>query len=113
MSVEVMERSWLVQRLGKPYKRGLLGGKDNPFSFGGGFKNGGLSDEAMDLIRGIWSFDYMGAAEYEFGAVPAALNTIAQAAVAKNLATFTITVPLKEVPQSWRDKSPTLWSPLW
>lgn len=72
-----MQRSYLVQRLLAP-QEGVLGGRDNPFSFGGGLKNGGLSDEAMDLVRSIWSFDYMGSAEFEFGAVPEALNTIAQ-----------------------------------
>lgn len=44
------------------------------FSFGGGLKNGGLSDEAMGLLSGIFSFDYMGAAEFEYGAVPTALG---------------------------------------
>ena len=71
-----MRSSWLVQRLEPPASFGQLG--DNPFSFGGGRKNGGLSDEAMRLIRNVWSFDYMGAAEFEFGAVPKALSRIAQ-----------------------------------
>ena len=48
------------------------------FSFGGGLKNGGLSNDAMNLIRNICRFDYMGAAEYEFGAVPESLSYIAQ-----------------------------------
>lgn len=63
-----MERSWLVQRLEKP-RTGV-----NPFSFGGGYKNGGLSDEAMEMLSGVFSFVYMGAAEFEFGAVPKALS---------------------------------------
>ena len=105
-----MEKSWLIQRLQKPHTGGLLGGriKDNPFSFGGGLKNGGLSDGAMDLIRSIWSFDYMGAAEYEWGAVPQALQEIAKAADAGLLTTFVLSVPLGEVPPSWRDKSATV-----
>ena len=41
-------------------------------------RNGGLSNEAMDLIRGIWSFDYMGASEFEWGAIPKALGEIAK-----------------------------------
>jgi hypothetical protein len=61
----------LIQRLDAPR------GQDNPFSFGGGYKNGGLSDDAMELLRGVFSFDYMGAAEFEFGAVPKALSAIA------------------------------------
>lgn len=101
-----MEKSWLIQRLEKPLSGGLLGGrvKDNPFNFGGGYKNGGLSDEAMGLIRDIWSFDYMGAAEYEFGAVPESLRKVAVAAGQKELVPFTITVALKDVPRHWLDK---------
>lgn len=47
---------------------------DNPFAFGGGYKNGGLTQEAMDLLHPILRFDYMGAAEFEFGEVPKAFN---------------------------------------
>lgn len=73
-----MVRSWLVQRLEKPHQF-EIGGKtvDNPFSFGGGLRNGGLSPEAMDLLRPVFSFNYMGSAEFEFGAVPKALQRIA------------------------------------
>lgn len=96
-----MHRSWLIQRLEKPRNWGTTPFVDNPFSFGGGMKNGGLSDEAMGLIRDIWSFDYMGAAEFEFGAVPKALQTIAAA----DLTAFAIAIPLAEVPANWRDKT--------
>ena len=97
-----MQESWLVQRLEKPSK-GLGAFKDNPFSFGGGLKNGGLSDDAMDLLRGIFSFDYMGAAEFEFGAVPAAIQKIAKNI--KHYSTYVITIPLNQVEPSGRDKS--------
>lgn len=83
-----MKKSHLIQRLKKPH-----GSKDTVleiFNFGGGFKNGGLSDEAMDLIRGIFSFDYMGAAEYEFGAVPEAFQKIGKNV--KHMTTATMTV---------------------
>ncbi len=57
-----MRDSWLIQRL-KPAYPGLVQlWVDNPFAFGGGLRNGGLSGEAMNLLRGIFSFDYMGAA---------------------------------------------------
>lgn len=70
-----LNRTWLIQRLNKPYGgKGIF--KDNPFSFGGGLINGGLSKEAMDLLRPIFSFDYMGSAEFEFGAVPKSLDHI-------------------------------------
>lgn len=98
-----MESSYLIQRLKKPYGGSVFGGKDNPFSFGGGLRNGGLSDEAMDLLRGVFSFDYMGAAEFEFGAVPNALQRIA--ANAHKFHAFSFTFPLSKVKQGWRDKS--------
>jgi hypothetical protein len=65
-----MKPSSLIQRLEKPL------GFDNPFSFGGGYRNGGVSSEGMAVLRDIFSFEYMGAAEFEFGAVPAALEFI-------------------------------------
>lgn len=83
-----MRKSYLVQRLHKPSYRTVQGKKvDNPFSFGGGLKNGGLTDKAMDLLRDIFSFDYMGSAEFEFGAVPAALSFITEQWVKKNAVT--------------------------
>lgn len=63
---------YLVQRLEKPH------GHINPFSFGGGYKNGGLSDEAMNILKNIFSFDYMGSAEFEWGAVPKAFAELAK-----------------------------------
>jgi hypothetical protein len=90
---EKMQNSWLIQRLHKPQyferkdKDGNVVKIDNPFSFGGGLINGGLSKEAMALLREIFSFDYMGSAEFEFGAVPAALQFLAEQSEAKNLVT--------------------------
>lgn len=69
-----MKRSWLVQRL-TPKRGGRMGEMINAFSFGGGLRNGGLSNEAMGLLP--FGFDYMGAAEFEFGAVPKALQRMA------------------------------------
>lgn len=79
-----MQESYLIQRLRKPFK--IKNPKTpleklavaNPFAFGGGFKNGGLSDEAMNMLCDIFQFDYMGSAEFEFGAVPEALQIIAK-----------------------------------
>lgn len=74
-----MSRSFLIQRLNKPV------GFVNPFSFGGGLVNGGLSEKASDMLSEIFSFDYMGAAEFEWGAVPAALQFVAEQASAGKL----------------------------
>jgi len=60
----------------KPYDRPVEILYDNPFAFGGGLANGGLSSDAMDLLRPIFRFDYMGSAEFEFGEVPRALSKI-------------------------------------
>jgi hypothetical protein len=77
-------KPWLVQRLMAPWeiKKGTLGALfgGNPFSFGGGVKNGGLTDEAMKLLTPLMSFDYMGAAEFEFGALPKSLQRLAEKA---------------------------------
>lgn len=81
---ESMTRTYLIQRLKAPHKSGM---GDNPFAFGGGLRNGGLSDEAMTLIRNVFQFDYMGSAEFEFGAVPQALFFLAEQAAANNLVT--------------------------
>lgn len=71
--------TYLVQRLNAP-----LGNKGAEiWSFGGGLKNGGLSENAMNLLRPIFSFDYMGSAEFEFGAVSKSFDHIA-----KNIATY-------------------------
>lgn len=72
-------KPWLIQRLrkAKELPEGhMLRGKDNPFNFGGGLRDGGFSKEAMDMFRPIFSFDYMGSAEFEFGAVPKAFSSI-------------------------------------
>lgn len=68
-----MKTPYLIQRLKRPI------GTTNPFSFGGGRVNGGLSPEASSILKSIVRFDYMGAAEFEWGAVPQALNSLAKA----------------------------------
>ena len=59
-----------IQRLNAP------AGRVNPYSFGGGLRNGGLNEDAMSKVSEIASFDYMGAAEYEFGKLPEAFSLI-------------------------------------
>lgn len=71
-----MKSPYLIQRLDAPK------GYDNPFSFGGGKINGGINQEAFNVIKKIWSFDYMGSAEFEWGAVPAALQAMLDAELA-------------------------------
>lgn len=75
-----MKRSIDIQRLLAPTERpaGKLERLLPSLAFGGGLRNGGLSDEAMGLLADICSFDYMGAAEFEFGALPEALSRMLQ-----------------------------------
>lgn len=76
---DTMKQTWLVQRLKKPYDtESKLSQVAEAFSFGGGLVNGGLTKEAMQLLRPLFSFDYMGSAEFEFGAVPKSLSHIVQ-----------------------------------
>lgn len=101
-----MNRSWLVQRLTRPREVPGLLGPDSPFSFGGGLRNGGLPAEAMNILRPIFGFDYMGAAEFEFGAVPKALSELASSAHEEprksKLTAFSFDITLADVPASWR-----------
>ena len=95
-----MNKTILVQRLKKPFKteaKGLLADLANALSFGGGLVNGGLSKEAMTLLCKCFRFDYMGASEFEWGAVPKAFNAMAKMAVAKQLEFWDLTVPKKSV----------------
>lgn|SRR3990167_5086864 len=69
-----LKTSWLIQRLLKPRPSSIA----NVFSFGGGLKNGGLSDDAMSMLNPIFSFDYMGSSEFEFGAIPEFFQEIAK-----------------------------------
>ncbi len=72
-----MKKSWLVQRLQKPWKN-VNRKSSNVFAFGGGLQNGGLSDKASELLADIFRFNYMGSAEFEFGALHEALDRIAK-----------------------------------
>ena len=78
-NAEKMRRTWLIQRLQKPFKDkdNKWAQLSNAFPFGGGLVNGGLSKDAMSMIKHIFRFDYMGSSEFEWGAVPKALIKIA------------------------------------
>lgn len=89
-----MKNSYLIQRLLKPYQvKNRFTELGNMFSFGGGLVRGGLSKEAWELLHTICRFDYMGAAEFEFGAVPEALSTLVSYGV--NLTAFSFPVKFK------------------
>lgn len=91
-----MERTRLVQRLKAPEGNTDVFGND-PYVNSGGVKNWGLTDRAMTLLKGIVRFDYMGAAEFEWGAIPKGLKKISDHALAEELMSFVISIPLREV----------------
>ncbi len=86
-----MNKVTLIQRLKLPRRA------SNAFAFGGGLVNGGLSDQAVEIFKDIWDFDYMGAAEFEFGSVPKALQKIADYSSAGKACTNSIQLA-KDVP---------------
>lgn len=92
-----MNKSYLIQRLEKPRSFGRMGLKTNPFSFGGGLRNGGLTDEARRVLNQVFDFAYMGAAEFEWGAVPDALRRIFEEREKFEL--YTIVLKWKDVAQ--------------
>lgn len=74
-------RVYLIQRLNAPMKGKLFGKLDfNPFS-----NDRYLSKEGRELLHDICEFDYMGSAEFEFGAIPQALRHFADLAINKKL----------------------------
>jgi len=108
---KMMNRSCLIQRLKKPLvireenKDTPLAklAMANPFAFGGGLVNGGLSKEAMEVLRKIFSFDYMGAAEFEWGAVPEALGIIVAPENLKKTVAFEVEIPWSV--KEWNEKT--------
>lgn len=95
--------SWLIQRLNAPSAPPVsdLERFDQSLRMG---KGAGLPKEAFGLVGQLFDFDYMGAAEFEFGAVPEALVRIARRARA--YVAFEVEVPLRAVaaPEPYEDK---------
>lgn len=50
--------------------------KGNPHNFGGGMRNGGLENSFANQIYKFASFDYMGAAEFEFGRLDSSIKNL-------------------------------------
>ena len=90
-----MQRSRLIQRLITPRAKEF-------HAFGGGLPFGGLSEKQRSVTRTCFDFDQMGAAEFEFGAVPEALATIwnRQRADRSNYHGWTMSVDVKDGTES-------------
>jgi hypothetical protein len=71
-----MQESYLIQRLELPYEIKEIKTPIQALAKFG-FSATGLKKEALDVLSEICIFDYMGSAEYEFGAIPKALARMA------------------------------------
>lgn len=85
----MIRQTYLIQRLKRPRENKENIRWDSVFSFGG-VKQGGFTDEQWDFINQLFSFDYMGSAEFEFGAVPQSLSRIFKSAEKKEIKTKTL-----------------------
>ena len=57
----------------------------------------GLTDEGWEVLNKIWSIQYMGAAEYEFSALPNALIAMSEIAEKGNLGVFYMEIEISKV----------------
>lgn len=91
--------SWLIQRLlraPEATEQGDFLAKARQV-FGGAAL--GLGDDALALLRNVFAFDNMGAAEYEFGKIPKVLGRIAKEH--GDYVAFMTTVVGKEIKPGW------------
>ncbi len=93
-----MRDTCLIQRLEKPFDA------PNPFAFGGGLSNGGFSADAMKILKTLYRFDYMGSAEFEWGAVPAAFQFLAKQSHAKKVVAGKVGGVYYIVPKSYEEE---------
>lgn len=93
-----MNETYLIQRLNPPVKKvGNL--FDNLHrAFGGHMLQ--LTKEAWDLLDPIFTIDYMGAAEYEFGTIPNVLRAMAQAGLVEGY----VDIEGRQIKPSWDRK---------
>lgn len=97
--------TYLLQRLNAPHEdtpKGDWAVKIDR-TFGEGGLGLGLSEEARKLFRHVLVFDYMGSAEFEFGAIPQSLGRIAQT---KDLVPFEFVLKASDIkPGYWREQT--------
>jgi hypothetical protein len=92
--------TYLLQRLGRPSAKAKSVLVQQTFCFGGG--GSGLSEEAWKQLGPLFSFEYMGAAEYEFGALPKALFKLTEA---HDIVSFSFVVPGAKIAPHWLRES--------
>jgi len=94
--------SYLVQRLAGPRKTTNPGAVQAHHVFGGGRL--GLSPQAWQALDQVCTVDYMGAAEYEGGVLPNALNEIIR--LRSVITSFVLTLAPHERELNWSRKYP-------
>ena len=97
-----MNNTYLVQRLNAPPKSDMHDKIEHAF---GGASMINMGPEGFKLLRDVFSFDYMGAAEYEFGTVPKVLSAVV--ADSTRLVATTITIQAANIEPNWKRKYPT------
>lgn len=97
--------TYLLQRLNAPRENTPAGdwAVKVDRTFGEGGLGLGLSEEARKLFRHVLVFDYMGSAEFEFGAIPQSLGRIAQT---KDLVAFEFVLKAADIKHGyWRERT--------
>lgn len=87
-----MYKTYLLQRFSKPNPTATKIYK----AFGGNALM--LREEAWELLEPVLTIDYMGAAEYEFGALPRALCNLSEG----RRAVFSFDLKAKEIKPNWQ-----------
>jgi hypothetical protein len=89
-------RGWLLQVLTlRPPNDSWSQKLSRAFVFGGG--GSGLSDEGWTVVNSLFGFEYMGAAEYEFGAPAKALTALVELSKKKLLVADRTLVEAKHI----------------
>lgn len=92
-----MKETFLVQRLNKPIKK-TGGPLDNAHRvLGGGMLQ--LSEKVWNVLDPIFTIDYMGSAEFEFGAIPNTLQGLLRDK--EELCAFQFEIKAKDIRPSW------------
>lgn len=94
MATDKMNRTWLIQRLTVPHPDERTTAPTNTYR--DAMRAGGEAPAwAAVMRRGVFGLDYMGSAEFEFGAIAKALRAMAEAA--GDFTTHTVTIPRAEI----------------
>ena len=94
-----LESTYLVQRLKMPGYGQKAENAEAEFKKGLFVDGEKLSSEAMSVFKSLWIWDFMGAAEFEFGSIPKSLRVLARS----DFSIWEVSVPLSSLtkPHLW------------